>query len=77
MTAVIKTIKKGRAKMNVAKNLKTYRKKAGLTQAELAKKINITQPMIAHIERGAKSPTIFLAEEIATALDISLNDLIK
>ena len=63
--------------MNVAKNLREYREKAGLTQAELAKKINIAQSMIAHIERGAKSPTLFLAEELANALGISLSELIK
>lgn len=63
--------------MNVAKNLKKYREKAGLTQTQLAAKINISQSMIAYIERGVKSPTIILAEELAKALEISLNDLIR
>ncbi len=63
--------------MNVAKNLKKYREKAGLTQAQLAAKINISQSMIAYIERGVKSPTIILAEELANALGIGLNDLIR
>lgn len=63
--------------MNVAKNLKKYREKAGLTQTQLAAKINISQSMIAYIERGVKSPTIILAEELAKALGIGLNDLIR
>ena len=41
-----------RQRMAIAQELYKARKRAGLTQAELAKKMKVSQPMVARLERG-------------------------
>jgi ribosome-binding protein aMBF1 (putative translation factor) len=41
-----------RQRMAIAQELYNARKKAGLTQAELAEKMKVSQPMVARLERG-------------------------
>ena len=41
-----------RQRMAIAEQLYNARKKSGLTQAELASKMNVSQPMVARLERG-------------------------
>ena len=49
------------------------REKAGLTQAELAKKIGTKQPALSRLERGAfKKATVETLKKIADALDMQL-----
>ena len=61
--------------MNIGQTIRQRREALGWTQAELAERANVSQPMIAQIERGSKSPTVQLAQEVATALDCTLQDL--
>src|ERR1700728_3118895 len=46
--------------------VKQAREQALLTQAELAKSVSVSQPMIAHIEQGLKQCSPELAEKIST-----------
>ena len=62
--------------MNLSEKLKKLREEKNLTQAELAEKANITQSMVAQIERGTKSPTVILAYELAKALEVEPKELI-
>jgi len=48
------------------------RKKKGLTQAELAKKVGTKQSAIARVESGISNPTVYFLEKLANALDIKL-----
>jgi transcriptional regulator with XRE-family HTH domain len=43
------------------------RKKAGLTQAELAERAGVTQSVIARLERGAGNPTFLTLERVLHA----------
>lgn len=61
--------------MNVGASIRYIRESKGMTQAELAKKINVTQSMLCQIERGTKVPSLPLSSEIATALNCTLNDI--
>ena len=63
--------------MNFALNLKRVREEKNLTQLELATKANIKQPTLAQFERGTKVPTVYLAVELAKALEVKLEDLLK
>ncbi|MFA5576245.1 MAG: helix-turn-helix transcriptional regulator [Tissierellaceae bacterium] len=55
--------------------LKQLREDAGLTQAELAKKLNLTQSTIAYYENGRKMPTMENAKILAQIFDTSLDYL--
>ncbi len=52
------------------------RVKAKMTQQQLAKKINTKQSGIARAENGTKLPSLSFLQKIATALNISINELI-
>ncbi len=62
---------------NIGNNLKEIRLLRGLTQEDLASKVQVSQAMIAQMERGSKSISIPLGKEIAGALNCSLEDLAK
>jgi len=57
------------------KNLKEYRKKNGLTQAQLAEKVNVTPHYIGMLEMGRNFPATDLIERIANALNIEMYEL--
>lgn len=48
--------------------LKDIRSKKGLTQEELAKKIEISRPYYTEIEKGLKNPSVKIAKRIASIL---------
>ena len=51
-------------------NLQKYRKLAGLTQAELSKRLEITQKHLSIIETGTQFASASLISRICTELDI-------
>jgi DNA-binding XRE family transcriptional regulator len=53
-----------------------WRKKRGLTQADLAKTAEIAQGFLSEIENGLKTGDVTLLQRIAIALEISLLDLV-
>jgi transcriptional regulator with XRE-family HTH domain len=57
------------------KNLKEYRKKCGLTQEQLAEKVNVTPHYIGMIEMGRNFPATDLIERIAKALNVEMYEL--
>lgn len=61
----------------LGKRLQTVRRRAGFTQQDLCHQANLSFSTLAKIERGAiKSPSIFTIQSIASALDMSLDDLL-
>ena len=63
----------GSEDQKLAKILKEAREKAGLTQAEAAKKASINTNYYARVERGEVTPRVDIVENIAKALKIRLN----
>lgn len=53
--------------MDLADTVYKARESAGLTQAELARRMGTTQSAIAAIEAGARRPTVELLERLARA----------
>ena len=49
----------------IAKNLAFYRKEAGLTQAELAKRINYSDKSVSKWEQGNGVPDIYILMQLA------------
>lgn len=55
--------------------IEEYRKKKGLSQAQLAKKLSIRQQTISSYESGRTSPKPYLMQQIAEALDTTVTEL--
>lgn len=63
--------------MNFGTNVRKYRKKAKLTQVELAQATGVTPSMINQIKKGIKNPSVLVGFEIAKALKTTLDELCK
>jgi transcriptional regulator with XRE-family HTH domain len=62
----------------IAKNIKKYRQKAGLSQDKLSKLAGVTLHTIAKIESGATlDPRVETMKRIADALGTTLDELVK
>ena len=60
----------------VLKNkLKEYRKKAGLTQSQLAESVGTSKNTISSIETGQFGPTAYLAALLCQELECKFEDL--
>jgi HTH-type transcriptional regulator/antitoxin HipB len=60
------------AKLAVKLYLRWARQEAGLTQAELAERAGVSQPMVAKLERPDYNPTLDTLEKVAQALGVKL-----
>lgn len=56
------------AAADVGALLRTERERAALTQAELARRTGISQAMVSAVERGAKQPSLAVAEQLLAVL---------
>lgn len=62
----------------IARNIKKYREKKGISQDKLSKLANITLHTITKIESGATpDPRIETVKKIADALGVGIDDLFK
>lgn len=64
-------------KENFAKNLTLYRKALGLTQVELAEKLNYSDKAISKWERGEALPDVIVLKQIADIFSLKVDDLIS
>lgn len=58
----------------LAKNLAYYRKASGLTQLELAEKLNYSDKLISKWERGEGFPDVFVLKTLADFYGITIDD---
>ena len=61
----------------IAKNLIYYRKRAGLTQAELADRCELTKGYISQLENDLNSPSIAALTDILAALGSNLSEFFR
>ena len=62
--------------MSIGSNIRAYRKKMGLTQFDLAKKIDISPMSIRRFETDQRTPSIEYLSRLASALDCTPSDLL-
>ncbi len=62
--------------MNIAKNIKFYRKSMGLTQEKLANLLNGKKSLISNYENGYSTPDIFTLIKLADIFEITLDELV-
>lgn len=63
--------------INLGNNIKNLRCKQGISQEELAFKINSARNFIGCIERAEKAPTILTLQRISKALNIKISQLVE
>lgn len=63
--------------MYLATNIKYYREKMGLSQVELAERLNIKQSSVANYELGKTKPEIKNLIELANIFRVSIDQLCK
>lgn len=56
--------------------LRQVRKARGMTQAQLAQKVGVTQPYIAAIEQGDRTPTREVVRRVAGVLNVQIGELL-
>ena len=61
--------------MNINEKILMLRKKEGLSQENLAEKLNVTRQTVSNWESGQTTPDIIQAKEISNIFKISLDDL--
>ncbi len=62
--------------MNIGTTIQELRKRAGLTQSELAEKMNVSASHISQYERGLRNPSPSQLKRFADALGVPLNVLL-
>ncbi|MBO5027089.1 MAG: helix-turn-helix domain-containing protein [Clostridia bacterium] len=60
----------------IAGNIAFYRKQSGMTQAELAEKINYSDKSVSKWESGNGVPDVYTLLQLAKLFKVSLNDLV-
>ena len=61
--------------MSVGENIRRYRKSRGMTQAQLAEAVGLTEGAVRHYESGIRAVKPELLESISAALGVSVNAL--
>lgn len=63
-------------KQTIAKNLISFRTSRGLTQSELAQKINYTDKSVSKWERGLGVPDVLVLKELADLYGVKVDDFL-
>lgn len=57
--------------------LKNLLEEKGISQAELAKNVGVTQAFISYIVKGFKQPSVALLKRIAEYLQVTVDELLQ
>jgi transcriptional regulator with XRE-family HTH domain len=60
----------------LGRSMQKIRKSKGLTQEQLAEKINVSTTWIGYLETGYRIPNIKMLNKIARALGVKVNDIV-
>lgn len=63
--------------INTGLRIKEIRKKNGITQGDLAKKMGTSQPQVARIETGEQNASLLIYRRIAIVLGVELSQLVE
>ena len=71
------TMNRDKLRTAVADNIAFYRKKSGLTQQQLAEKLNYSDKAVSKWERGDGMPDLMVLNDMADIFGITLNDFTR
>lgn len=60
----------------LGKRIAEIRHQRGLTQKQLAEKVGVTAQAVSKWERGSNCPDIAIFDEVASALNVSVSELL-
>lgn len=63
--------------MSIGENIKKHRKSLNISQKQLAEKLNMPISTLANYENNHREPNIETLNKIATALGVTINDLVN
>ncbi len=63
--------------IKVGSNLRELREKSGMTQQEIAEKLNVTRTAVCHWESGERALYFSTAKQVCKILNCTLEDLLK
>lgn len=63
--------------MSLADNIKRLREEKEYSQAELAKLVGVSQPLINDYEKGRKVPTVITGVDLARKLHTTVEELVE
>ena len=63
--------------MALSDNMKKLRERRGITTAQLAEDVGVSQPTITRIEMGSRIPNVITALEIAKRLGVTVEQLVN
>ena len=61
----------------VGRNVQRFRKNAGMTQAQLAEKINVSTAFISRMERGQKGASLKVLDALTEVFQVSYDALVR
>lgn len=61
----------------LAKNVREFRLAAGLSQEEVAVRMEVEQTYVSGLERGVRNPTIKTLDRVAKALNVKVGELLQ
>lgn len=64
-------------KTKIAENIKFYRKQLGMTQQQLAEKLNGQKSLISNYENGYSTPDVQTLCKLAALFEVSLDELVE
>lgn len=67
----------GAVEKRLGRRVADQRKRAGLTQAQLAERIGVANETISRLERGSAVPSLGRVEAVASALGVELSELFR
>jgi len=68
-------IKKGADFMPIENHIRVFRAKEGLTQEDLAKKVEVTRQTIISLEKGSYTPSLELAFKLSEIFEVSIEEI--
>lgn len=66
----------GKGAVIITNNILKIRTEKGLTQAQLAERLNVQQSMISMIENEERNPSVDVLLKLASALGVTVDELI-
>lgn len=61
----------------LGENLKRIRTEKGITQIEVARRLNVDRSFVSNIENGKNNPTLSTITSLAKVLNVSTSELLK